>query len=174
MTTAAPPASDLISFYVLQWKTLRQALRNRVGSRELAEDALQETWMRLAGMTEKAGTIHDRQAFILRVASNIAIDLERRERRHRSRCISDDVVLEAIADAGPSPEVVAIDRDRLRRLAVALARLPAKPRQALLLNRCDGLSHREIAARLRVSDSMVARYLAQALRHCRDHLREAA
>jgi RNA polymerase sigma-70 factor (ECF subfamily) len=49
--------------------------------------------------------------------------------------------------------------------------LSAKPRQALLLNRCDGLSHREIAQKLNVSQSMVARYLAQALRHCRDHFR---
>jgi RNA polymerase sigma-70 factor (ECF subfamily) len=40
------------------------------------------------------------------------------------------------------------------------------------MNRCDGLTHREIAARLGVSESMVARYLVQALRHCRDHFRD--
>lgn len=172
MTTAASTANDLMSFYVHQWKSLRQLLRKRVGSHELAEDALQETWMRLAGMADKPVAIHDRQAFILRVAGNVAIDLARREKRHSSRCISDEAVLGAIADNCPSPEIFAIDRDRLRQLVVALARLPAKPRTALLLNRCDGLAHREIAARLRVSESMVARYLAQALRHCRDHLRE--
>jgi len=36
--------------------------------------------------------------------------------------------------------------------------------------RVDGLSHREIAERLGVSESMVAKYIGQALRHCRDRL----
>ena len=150
---------DLIAVYLRQWKVLRGLLRRQTGSHELAEDALQETWIRLAGMKQCPGPIHDRQAFILRVAGNIAIDLTRRERRHGGRCISDEAILGAIEDSYPSP---------------ALALLPAKPRAALLMNRCDGLSHREIAGRLKVSESMVARYLAQALRHCRDHFRDGA
>jgi len=81
------------------------------------------------------------------------------------------MLLAAVADNMPSPEVCVIDRDQLRLLALALARLPAKPRAALLLSRCDGLSHREIGVRLKVSESMVAKYLGQALRHCRDHYR---
>ena len=165
---------DLIAVYLRQWKVLRGLLRRQTGSHELAEDALQETWIRLAGMKQCPGPIHDRQAFILRVAGNIAIDLTRRERRHGGRCISDEAILGAIEDSYPSPETFAIDRDRLRFLVAALALLPAKPRAALLMNRCDGLSHREIAGRLKVSESMVARYLAQALRHYRDHFRDGA
>lgn len=173
-STAAPTdlQNELIATYLRQWKLLRSLLKRQTGSRELAEDALQETWLRLARMTGPVDAIKDRQAFILRVAGNIAIDLARREKRHSSRCISDDVVLDAIADACPSPETVAIDRDRLRALVKALAQLPAKPRSALLMSRCDGLTHARIAARLKVSESMVARYLVQALRHCRDHLRD--
>ncbi|CAH1659464.1 FecI [Hyphomicrobiales bacterium] len=165
---------DLMSVYIRQWKVLRGLLKKHTGSHDLAEDALQETWLRLAGMKLEPTTIYDKQAFILRVAGNIAIDLLRREKRHSSRCISDEAVLNALVDNYPSPEAFAIDRDRVRFLALALAQLPAKPRAALLLNRCDGLSHREIAGQLGVSESMVARYLAQALRHCRDHFRDVA
>jgi len=165
---------DLMSAYLRHWRALRALLKRRFGSHELAEDALQETWLRLAGMTGEAAAIQDRQAFILRVAGNIAIDLVRKEKRLAARCVSDDVLLQAVADSTPSPEVFVIDRDRLRSLTYALAQLPPKPRAALLLNRCDGLSHREIGARLRVSESMVAKYLAQALRHCRDHFRDIA
>jgi RNA polymerase sigma-70 factor (ECF subfamily) len=163
-----------MSAYVRQWKALCAHLRKRTGSQELAEDALQETWLRLAGMKGDAVAIQDHQAFILRVAGNIAIDLVRKERRHTGRHVSDEAVLAAVADHAPSPEVCAIDRDQLRHLALALARLPAKPRTALLLSRCDRLSHKEIGARLRVSESMVAKYLGQALRHCRDHYRRHA
>lgn len=174
-TTTSPDADDdLMAVYVRQWKAFRSVLRKRTGSHELAEDALQETWLRLAGMKTSPAEIRDRQAFILRVAGNIATDLLRREQRHSSRCISDEDVLNAVVDACPSPEVFAIDRDQLRHLVRALAQLPPKPRAALLLSRCDGLSHAQIAGRLEVSESMVARYLAQALRHCRDHFRETA
>ncbi|MBS4018765.1 MAG: RNA polymerase sigma factor [Dechloromonas sp.] len=174
MSTTNIPAEvsdDLLSVYLRQLKTLRMALRKRTGSHELAEDALQETWLRLAGIQSRPVEVRDRQAFILRIAGNIAIDLLRREQRHTSRSISEDAVLEALVDASPSPETVAIDRDQLRQLVLALAALPPKPRTALLLSRCDGLSHAQIADRLKVSESMVARYLSQSLRHCRDHFR---
>ena len=164
MDTAATTQSDddLMSAYLRHWKALCAHLRKRTGSQELAEDALQETWLRLAGMKGDAAAIQDHHAFILRVAGNIAIDLVRRERRHTVHCVSDETLLAAVC---------VIDRDQLRLLALALARLPAKPRAALLLSRCDGLSHREIGVRLKVSESMVAKYLGQALRHCRDHYR---
>lgn len=175
MTTSATDIhDDLMSVYLRHWKLLRSALKRRIGSYDLAEEALQETWLRLSRMQGEPAVIHDHQALLLRIAGNIAIDLARRENRHRARCVSDDALYEAIADTYPSPEVFAIDRDQLRFLALALAELPAKARRALLLCRCDGLSHREIAAELRVSESMVAKYLAQALRHCRDHFRAAA
>lgn len=173
-TTAHNLNDDLMSIYLRQWNALRGMLKRRTGSHDLAEVALQETWIRLAGMKGDMVEIRDRQAFILRIAGNIAIDLVRRERRHSSRCVSDEALLLSIADGTPSPEIFAIDRDQLRLLVVALAQLSFKPRLALLMNRCDGLSHSEIADTLGVSESMVAKYLAQALRHCRDHFRALA
>ncbi|MEJ5082064.1 RNA polymerase sigma factor [Ochrobactrum sp. MYb379] len=164
-------AEELISVYFRQLKWLRDALKRRISSHELTEDALQETWLRLASLKSKPPEIRDQRAFILRIAGNIAIDLLRKDRRHNAVCISDEDVLAAIADSYPSPETFALDRDNLRQLVIALMQISQKARSALLLARCDGLSHREIAEQLGVSESMVARYLAQALRHCRDHFR---
>lgn len=162
---------ELISVYLGQLKWLRDTLKRRVNSHELTEDALQETWFRLCSIKSNPQEIRDQRAFILRIAGNIAIDLVRKDRRHNALCISDEQVLEVIADSYPSPETFALDRDNLRQLAIALMQLPQKARSALLLARCDCLSHREIANQLGVSESMVARYLAQSLRHCRDHFR---
>lgn len=171
MVLAPDASSDLMQAYLRRWQTLRGHLSHRTGSRDLAEEALQETWLRLASMREQPTGVQDIHAFLLRLAGNIAIDLLRRERRHTSRCISDEAMLGEIADQTPSPEAYALHRDELRALVRALTELPEKPRTALLLNRCEGLSHAEIAAALSVSQSMVAKYLAQALRHCRDSLR---
>lgn len=171
MAVSPSASSDLMLAYLLQWRTLRGHLSHRTGSRDLAEEALQETWVRLATMGEQPAAVQDKHAYLLRLAGNIAIDLLRRERRHSARCVSDEAVLQEIADQAPSPEAYALHRDELRALVQALLELPAKPCAALLMNRCDGLTHVQIAARLKVSPSMVAKYLAQALRHCRDRLR---
>lgn len=171
MNSTFDAREDLLAAYLRYWATLRVALKRRTGSHELAEDALQETWLRLAALKETPETVRDNRAFILRIAGNIAIDLLRKENRHASRCISDEDLIGAIADNRPSPEVCVIDKDQLRCLVLALAQLAPKPRAALLLSRCDGLTYAVIADRLNVSESMVAKYLVQALRHCRDHLR---
>lgn len=170
-TRATDGKKDLYWTYIHKWPLLRDFLKRRVGSHDLAEDALQEAWFRLALMDPAAQSIRDPQAYILRVAGNIAIDMIRKESRHKEACISDDEMLATVADTAPSPENYAIDRDQLLQLAVALAELPRPARTALLLQRCDGLSHRRISEKLGVSESMVAKYLAQALRHCRDHFR---
>lgn len=51
-TAISDSHADLMAVYVRQWDALRTLLSKRVGSRELAEDALQETWLRLASMGE--------------------------------------------------------------------------------------------------------------------------
>ncbi|MDH4982604.1 RNA polymerase sigma factor [Hyphomicrobium sp. D-2] len=163
-----------MSVYLRQWHFLLAALKRRTGSSELAEDALQETWLRIAGMQKPEVPIRDGNAFVLRIAANIATDLIRKEGRHAAHCISDDEILRSIADTYPSAEAIVVDRDQLRQLALALAELPPKPRTALLLNRCDGRTHAQIARKLGVSESRVAQYLVQAVRHCRDHFRRIA
>ena len=73
---------ELMGVYLRQWHFLLAALKRRTGSPELAEDALQETWLRIAGMQKPAVPIRDGNAFVLRIAANIATDLIRKEGRH--------------------------------------------------------------------------------------------
>lgn len=168
-SSAAGTSHDLIRVYLDHWQILRRQLVRKTGSLDLAEDALQETWLRLARMKNGPAIIQDRQAYVLRVAANIATDLARRQHRYERRLAGEEE-LHSVADEQPSPETIVMDRDRLRRLVEALANLASRPRVALIMSRCEGLTHAQIAETLCVSESMVARYLVQALRHCRDHL----
>ena len=112
----------------------------------------------------------DQQAYLLRIAANIATDIARKERRLNAPLIRDDLTLSFIADQTAPVEKRLIDREQLHHLTRALLQLPTRPRRALLLNRLDGLTYAQIAAKLGVSENMIGRYLLQALRHCRAHL----
>ncbi len=57
-----------------------------------------------------------------------------------------------------------IARDELRRLQVALDKLPPRCREAVVLGRIEGLSGKEIAARMGVNESTVSIHLANGIR----------
>lgn len=164
-------ASSLLASFRENYQDLLRFLVRRTGSAEHAADLVQDTYVRLAGLAPGGAEIENPRAFIYRVARNLAIDRMRREGR-----ISRDLAVlesgEAVPDPTPSPEAVSVARDRLRSLEAALDDLPERLRLALLMARVEGRSFRDIAQRLRVSESMVAKYIAQALRHCRDRLRD--
>ena len=149
---SADNSEDLMSVYFQQLKYLRDMLKKRTNSHELADDAIQEMWVKLSKVETRAYEVRDNRAFIMRVANNIAIDLLRKEQRHSKACLKDEGILLSVADAAPTPEKYAIDRDQLRQLVYALLQLPSKPRSALLMARCDLLTHQEIAERLDVSE----------------------
>ncbi len=160
------PSSRLIDSFLSLYEELSRHLRRRTGSVARAEDALQDTYLRLLETESRGEEIRDERAFIYRVAGNLAIDAVRKEQRATGNGEAD----ESMPDPAPGPEQHTLAQARLRQLDQALRELPPNARLALLLFRVDGLSHAQIAARLSVSESMVAKYLARALRHCRDRL----
>ncbi|MFY9345747.1 MAG: sigma-70 family RNA polymerase sigma factor [Planctomycetota bacterium] len=143
---------------------LRRYVRRRVRDSHAAEDLVQETLTRLAAQLQHkppAGPLH---AWVLRVARNAIID------RHRTRKDAPAPVDELAApDAVPQ-----IERGGLlasfRRFIHAL---PAEQREAVLLTEYEGVTQRELAARLGVSVSTVKsrvqrgrKRLAKALTDC--------
>lgn len=82
------------------------------------------------------------------------------------------VPIEAVADLdalslasdAPSPDRSVTARDDLRRLQVALDRLPPRERQAIIFGKIEGLSRSEVAARMGISEGAVAQYLVRGIR----------
>jgi len=164
------PASRLVERFLALYDELARHLQRRTGSRERAEDVMQDTYMRLldADARNEDARIQDGRAFIYRVASNLAIDAVRREQRTQGYGEPEA----SLPDPGPGPQQHAVGNEQLRRLDRALRQLPPNSRLALLMFRVDGLTHAQIARRLGVSESMVAKYIGQALRHCRSQLQK--
>jgi RNA polymerase sigma-70 factor (ECF subfamily) len=72
------------------------------------------------------------------------------------------------ADDAPSPEQIAINRDELRHLAVAIAAMPPQMHKAFTLRRMNGLSQREIARELDLSESTVEKHISRGIRFLTD------
>lgn len=126
------------------------------------DDVIQEAYAVLAAREIVTDIRHPR-AYLFQIAHSIVV-------RHirRARVVSiqaaDDLEGFDPADETASPEQVAIDRDELRRLAQAIAAMSGRTRQAFILRRVHGLSQREIAVRMALSESTVEKHIARGVR----------
>jgi RNA polymerase sigma-70 factor (ECF subfamily) len=132
--------------------------------RSAAEDVVQDVWLNLREHGD-AEQWREPRAVLFRTAANLGTDTYRRD-VHTQKLFSGE---EAIADAvSPSadPAAQAEAANQLERLLAALDQLPTECREALLLNRLEGLTHAEIARRLGISTKTVQRHIERALRAC--------
>ncbi|HWB50398.1 MAG TPA: sigma-70 family RNA polymerase sigma factor [Stellaceae bacterium] len=164
-------AAALIASFQENYEDLLRFLARRTGDADRAADIAQDTYLRLASIGPGAASIDNPRAYVYRVAGNLAIDTMRREGRIAARHTGYEPD-ETVPDPASTPEQTLFAKERLALIDAALDELSAKARLALLYFRVEGLSHAETAARLGISESMVAKYIAQALRHCRDRLRQ--
>jgi RNA polymerase sigma-70 factor (ECF subfamily) len=103
------------------------------------------------------------QQFVVTTARNLLIDRLRRERIVTMDVMADLDQLEAAADA-PGPERIAIARDELRLLQRAMARLPRRTQEIIVMRRVEGLSRAEISVRLGISQETVSAHVTDGLR----------
>ncbi len=122
----------------------RVAMR-MLGDRAEAEDLTQEAMLRLWKIAPdwRAGEAKV-STWLYRVVTNLATD-----RLRRRRGIGLDEAPE-IADEAASVLDRMIDTDRARALDLALAQLPARQRQAVILRHLEGMSNPEIAAAMEI------------------------
>ncbi|MEI9850311.1 MAG: sigma-70 family RNA polymerase sigma factor [Sphingomonas sp.] len=159
--------ADLIALFTDIRPELLRTLQRRTGNTEAAADLVQDLFLKLASVTAALPDRDQARAYIFRMAINLATDRARIDGRRTELLMGLEVLFE---DAAPDPESAAVTQDQMRRVERALAELPAKCREVLILSRMLGLSHREISLKLDVSISLVEKYQLRALRHCRDRL----
>jgi RNA polymerase sigma factor (sigma-70 family) len=156
-------ASEICDWFVREVlpleAALTQYLQHNWRNRGDIEDLLQDVYIRVF---EAAKTqIPDRpRAFVFATARNLLIDRVRREQIIPIEAVSDLDALNVELDS-PGPERSAIARDELRRLQAALDHLPPRCRQAVVLRQVEGLSRKDIAARMGIGEETVKEYLAE-------------
>ena len=143
-----------------------QALRAWLHHRRVTgldiDDIVQETYAKLAGL-ESVTEIREPKRYMFQTAYSIVAGFLRRSRVVSIAAVAD---LDQLSVAAPevSAEQHLIFRDELKDLAEALASLPAPCREAFTLRRIGGLSQRQTADRLKVSEKTIEKYMAKSVR----------
>lgn len=136
----------------------------RVGSDD-ASDLLQETFAR-ALRYEAFHRVADPPAFLQRIATNLLIDRARRQKNEQMVMEAGSPSADAPSDEIRPEEKIDFER-RSRRLEAAMAKLPAKSREILILATRENLPQDEIARRLGISVNSVRKQLRRAILRCR-------
>lgn len=153
---ARPILSDYLSRH---YASLKRRVTRLLGNGDLAGDALQDTWLRLQSREEE-DAIQSPGSYLVRVAVNIAMDIQRRQ----SRSLSIDEVqsLMELSDPAPGPARTAELRSEVTSLLQLIDRMPERRRTILMLVRWEGLPQKEVAARLGLSVRVVEHELKRA------------
>jgi RNA polymerase sigma-70 factor (ECF subfamily) len=129
------------------------------GDADLAEDVVQESFVRLA---ERPPAEHTQlRAWLFTVATRVAIDALRERRRRAGLLVLGGPRVPRPA-APPDPGAAAERDDLARRVRGALAELSERDRSVLLM-REEGFTHREIAEAVGTTTKSVGTMIARAL-----------
>ena len=121
-------------------------------------DLVQDVYVHVCDAARREVPLNTR-AFVFTTARNILIDRFRNRQVVPIETVGDVEALAASSEQ-PGPDRDVISRDELRRLQAALDRLAPRCREAVLLKQLEGLSRREIASRMGISEETVKEYLA--------------
>lgn len=157
---AVESETGLMQLFVGMRAELARFMLARKCDPNVVEDLLQDIFVKLA--TIRTGPVSNPRAYLYQMANNLLHDFRRGRGRQENR---DDHWVRAhfghdlSSDPEPSPERVAIDRDELRRVEMALSTLPARTVEILKLYRVEGQTQKAIAGSLGISLSAVEKHL---------------
>jgi RNA polymerase sigma-70 factor (ECF subfamily) len=141
---------------------VRAWLRRSLAAAGDVDDVIQEAYCRLAGL---AGVDHieNPRAYFFQTARSVALEQLRRARVVRIDTVTEIDALNVELDE-PSPERIAGGRRELARVRGLIAALPERCRRIFEMRKIEGLSQREIARRMGVSENVVENESVRGLR----------
>ena len=149
---------------------LRSYLRAAFPTVRDVDDVVQESYLRV-WRTAATQRINSAQAFLFRVARNLALDVIRHER------VSPLVPMGSLADlcvldheAGAAELLTREEKSKL--LGRALAALPGRCREIVFLHKIKGLSQRAVGEKLGLSEKTVANQVAHGVNRCEQFFRQ--
>lgn len=137
----------------------------RVRDRELAKDLVQETFTRTWDYLARGKSIGHMRAFLYRTLQNATVDAMRKKRSASLDAMQEETGFDPPDESHePTPEVRHDARAALR----LLGELDDRYRTAIIMRYVDGLSPREIAEVLSVTENVVSVRIHRGLKQLRE------
>lgn len=149
---------------------VRSWLRLRLQSPEDIDDLIQEAYAKLAALPS-VDHIARPDTFFFQVVRNLLVDQIRRSRVVRIEAAT-ELDVPSVYEDEPTPERIAGSRRELARVAELIDGLPDRCRRVFMLLKVEGLSQKEVAARLGVSESVVENEGVKGIRRILQAMRE--
>ena len=130
------------------WDRLFRWLFHLTRDRHRAEDLTQETFLKALAAVKSFRTGSNFRAWLFRIGHNNFVNLKRSERRAPQQAADD----QPAPDLTAGPLTTAADREVLAKVAKAVGELPTDFRTALMLRAEEGMSFREVAAVLKITE----------------------
>jgi RNA polymerase sigma-70 factor (ECF subfamily) len=132
------------------------------------DDLIQESYFRIL-KARAAGRLEMSKAYFFTVARNLGYDHCRRRQTVRIDAVGDLRDLSVMAPEASAADSAADDND-LSILSAAISALPERCREVVTLRRLSGLTHRQIGARLGISEKTSMAHMNQAMSKLREYL----
>jgi RNA polymerase sigma factor (sigma-70 family) len=163
-----PPEADLTrALYERYSAQIFRFCLHQLGSREEAEDAVQSTFLNAFRGIKRGIAPEQESAWLFKIAHNVC--LSRRRASWRRGRIESAADFELVEELTPAPSRLA---DELVGLQDVLEQMPEGQRRAILLREWQGLSYREIAEELELSQTAVETLIFRARRSLAKGLEE--
>ncbi len=144
---------------------LRRWIKSRFSAIQDVDDLVQEAFTRILKAHE-SGPIPNTQAYLFVVSRNLAINrIKRSNLEYPPDAKEVDPLILVDEIAGPF-ESTAL-REEIDELINSFQALPERCRQVMTLRKIYGLSHKEIAAKLKIKEHTVEAQIGIGLRKCR-------
>ncbi len=147
---------------------LRSYLHKKFPTLTDVDDLVQEAYARMF-RSRNSGTVFEPRPFLFTVARNLAYDLFRRNRSVSLEELEEQAGCPVVEDRADAAEITSHAQE-IDLLAEAIQALPGRCREVIIMRRLHGLSYREIAQRMRISENTVNAQLAIGIVRCRQYL----
>lgn len=160
MTESSEAITALVEEYATTLYRVAYSVTRNVAE---AEDAVQETFLRVLRHSDKLAEIRDQRVWLVRIVWNVVLD---KKRRAKTRPETDDIGdhVRSLRASGFGADEQAISSQQYQRILGLIDQLPRKEREAILLSAVEELSTTQAAAVLGTTESSVRSRIFRARR----------